>query len=69
MSIKTVKCFIVNLNFQGFLYFLFGAVFGKAFQTFLPFIKLVFVATAEENLLYNKVAAVIIIIYHPVGIV
>src|SRR6185437_7697177 len=67
VAVQAIKRFIINFYLQCFLYFLFGAVFSQAVQTFFPFIKFRFLAAAEENLLYYKIASVVIIINHPVG--
>lgn len=55
VAVQTVKSFIVYLDFQGLLYFLFGVVFGKVVQAFFPFVELRFVA-AVGSFLYTKFA-------------
>ena len=67
MSVQAVESFVVYFYFQGFFYFLFGAVFGYVVQTLFPFAKFCFVATAEKYLFYYKIAAVVVVIYHPIG--
>ena len=67
MAVQALKRLIVYFDFQGFFRFLFGAVFVEVIQSFFLFVELVSVAAAEENLFDHKVAAVIIIVEHPVG--
>ena len=67
MAVQALKRLIVYFNFQGFFRFLFGAVFGQVVQSFFPFVELVFVAAAEEDLFDHKVAAVVVVVDHPVG--
>ena len=65
MAVQALKRLIVYFNFQGFFRFLFGAVFGQVVQSFFPFVELVFVAAAEEDLYNHKIVAVVV--DHPVG--
>src|SRR5579863_8915837 len=56
MTIEPGECLFINFNLYGFL------------QRLFPLVELI-VPPTEKNLLYNKVASVIVIINHPVSYV
>lgn len=67
VAVNSGESFFVDLDFQSLLGFLFCRGLGQIAQPFLPFVELVFVAAAEEDVAHDEVGAVVIVVHHPVG--
>ena len=66
MAVGVGEGFVVNLEFEGLFGLFLSGGSGQVAEFLLPLVKLVFVATAEEDLADDEVGAVVGVIEHPV---